>query len=112
MYADYVLALYDALTIWAASGDSAAVGKCPLKLLFRNCADPRFFVLNLFLVAGAGVAGLVSIVVSFLVSATTQNVETMAVYFNRGLSQRLFPIMCNFGQHSFNHTKWEKRYRN
>ena len=112
MYADYVLALYDALTIWAASGDSAAVGKCPLKLLFRNCADPRFFVLNLFLVAGAGVAGLVSIVVSFLVSATTQNVETMAVYANRRLSQRLFPIMCNFGQHSFNHTKWEKRYRN
>ena len=45
----------------------------------------------MFLVAGAGVDELVSIVVLFLVSPTTQIVATMAVFANREPSPRLSP---------------------
>ena len=108
LYADCVLTLHDALMIWVMSGDSSAVGRCPTKLLPPDSAAPRLGVVSLFLVAGAGVDGLVSTVVLSLVSPTAQIVETMAVFANRELSPRLSPDLCKFGQHSSNYTKWGK----
>ena len=85
LYAGCMFTLHEALVIWATSGDSPAVGRCLEKLLLPDCADPRFGVLSLFLIAGAGVDGLVLIVVPSLVSPTTQIVGTMALFANREL---------------------------
>ena len=90
-YTDCVLTLYDALMIWATSGDSPAVGRCPEKLLLPDWAEPKLGVASLFLVAGAGVDGLVSKVMLRLVSPTAQIVGTTAVFFNRDLLPRLSP---------------------
>ena len=91
LYDDRVLTLHDALMIWATSGDSPAVGRCLTKLLLPDWTDPRFGVVSLFLVAGAGVDELVSIVVLSLVSPTAQIVGTTAVFAYRKLSPRLSP---------------------
>ena len=40
LYAECVLTLHEALMIWATSGDSPAVGRCPTKLLLPGWADP------------------------------------------------------------------------
>ena len=69
----------------------ATLGRCLIKLLLPDWADPRLGVVSLFLVAGAGVDGLVSTVVLSLVSPTAQIVGTMAVFTNRELSPRLLP---------------------
>ena len=52
-------------------------------MLLLYSANPRLGVVSLFLVAGKGVDELVSVVVSSLVSPTTQIVETMNVLGNR-----------------------------
>ena len=89
LYADCVLDLHDALIILATTGDSATVERCLIKLLPLDSANPRLDVLNLFLVAGTGVDGLLSIMVLSLVLSSAQIVEIMAVFANRVLSPRL-----------------------
>ena len=91
LYADCVLTLHDALMIWATSGDSPAVGRYLTKLLIPDWANPRLGVVNLLLVAGAGVDMLVSTAVLSLVSQTAQIVGATAVFANRELSPRLSP---------------------
>ena len=91
LYVDCVLTLQDALMIWATSGDSPAVGRYLTKLLIPDWANPRLGVVNLLLVAGAGVDMLGSTAVLSLVSQTAQIVGATAVFANRELSPRLSP---------------------
>ena len=71
------------LMIWKMSGDIHFVGRCRIELLLLYSANPRLGVVSLSLVAGKGADELVSVVVSSLVSPTTQIVETMNVLGNR-----------------------------
>ena len=63
--------------------------RCPTKLLLPGWANPRLGVVSLFLVAGAGVDGLVSTTVLYLVSPTAQIVRTMGTITE--LSPKLSP---------------------
>ena len=78
------------------------------KLLLLDWDDPRLDVVSLFLVAGAGVDGLIWIVVLSLVSSTAQIEGIMAMFDKKGLSPRLpaqtwaslastFPTLLNGG---------------
>ena len=108
LHADCVLALHNALTIWVSSGDSPIVGWCPINLLLPDWVDPKLGVLILFMVTGAGVDVVVSMAVLCLVSPTAQIRGIMALLGIGNYYQGCRPILCKFGQHSFNYIKWGK----
>ena len=87
------------------------IGSTQQNCSLQDWSNPRLGVISLFLVAGAGVDGLVLIVVLSLVPSTAQIVGTKEPWLclpTGNYHQGCRPIMCKFIQHSSNYTKLGK----